>query len=162
MRKYLALCFNALFLLAVISCNPNRILDKNEKIPDGVWDRAKKLSFTVNIPDTSAAYDIYINVRNAGVYQFSNLFLFINTTLPDGRIARDTAECTLSDAKGEWLGDGLGDIWDNSILFKKNMHFPLKGNYTFELEQAMRTPLLPGIMDAGIRIEKISADGEKR
>jgi gliding motility-associated lipoprotein GldH len=51
------------------------------------------------------------------------------------------------------LGDGLGDIWDNRILLKDQVKFPQAGEYRFELYQAMRINPLPGIMDAGIRIE---------
>jgi len=93
-------------------------------------------------------------VRNAAGYQFSNLFIFFTTEMPNGKSERDTVELTLADERGKWLGDGLGDIWDNRILFKKNFRFPEKGIYTFKLEQAMRFNPLPQVMDVGIRIEK--------
>lgn len=109
------------------------------------------------IEDTSASYDLYINVRNAGTYSFSNLFLFLNTYTPDGALARDTIELVLADEQGQWKGDGMGDIWDNRILFKRGQRFLLPGNYRFELEQGMRIDPLPGIMDAGVRIEKAEA-----
>ncbi|MFM7726495.1 MAG: gliding motility lipoprotein GldH, partial [Flavobacteriales bacterium] len=102
----------------------------------------------------SATYNIDINLRNAGSYSFSNLFLFMNTYTPDGALARDTIELVLADDQGQWKGDGMGDIWDNRILFKKDQRFPMPGTYRFELEQAMRIDPLPGVMDAGIRIEK--------
>ena len=60
----------------------------------------------------------------------------------------------LADERGQWLGDGMGDIWDNRILFKKDFKFPQTGKYRFELEQAMRINPLPGIMDVGMRIER--------
>ena len=60
----------------------------------------------------------------------------------------------MSAPDGRWLGDGLGDIFDNRILFKEGVKFPQAGEYRFELFQAMRINPLPGIMDAGIRIEK--------
>ena len=60
----------------------------------------------------------------------------------------------LADEKGRWMGDGMGDLWDNRILFKKDFVFPHSGHYRFELEQAMRMDPLPGILDAGIRIEQ--------
>ena len=63
-------------------------------------------------------------------------------------------ELTLASPDGNWLGDGLGDIYDNRILFHRNVRFPQRGEYRFEIYQAMRLNPLPGIMDAGIRIEK--------
>lgn len=139
--------------MALVACDRNRIFEKNTEIPDMMWDKNNILKFDVDITDTVTPDNIYINVRNASQYQFSNLFLFFTTRIPDGKVARDTVELTLADEKG-WLGEGAGDIWDNRILFKKNFRFPQAGQYTFELEQAMRVNPLPLIMDAGIRIEK--------
>ena len=138
----------------LISCDSSRVFEQNKEISQSVWDQKNKVTFQVEIKDTIFPHNVYINVRNAGMYPFSNIFLFITTTLPDGKTARDTAECILADKEGKWLGSGLGDIWDNQILFKKDVHFPQAGVYQFEFEQAMRTNLLPGIMDVGIRIEK--------
>ena len=118
------------------------------------WDKDAPLTFLVDIKDTSQAYNVFVNVRNAGGYRFSNLYLFVNTIFPGGQIQRDTLECTLASPEGRWLGDGLGDIWDNRALFRERMRFPQSGRYTFEIEQAMRQNPLPQIMDVGLRIER--------
>jgi gliding motility-associated lipoprotein GldH len=39
-------------------------------------------------------------------------------------------------------------------LLNNNLYFPLKGNYRFEIEQAMREPVLEGVTDVGVRFEK--------
>lgn len=136
------------------SCDPKRVYEKNEKIANNNWDQNVPLVFLVNVTDTLHLHNVYVNVRNAGFYGFSNLFLFINTRFPQGQLERDTLECTLASPDGRWLGEGLGDIWDNRILFKKGVRFPQTGEYRFEFIQAMRINPLTGIMDAGIRIEK--------
>lgn len=141
-------------LICMTSCDPKRLYEKNEKIVNNNWDQNVPLVFLVNITDTAQPDNVYINVRNAGFYEFSNLFLFINTRFPQGQMERDTVECVLASPDGKWLGEGLGDIFDNRILFKKDVRFPQAGEYRFELIQAMRINPLPGIMDAGIRIEK--------
>ena len=69
-------------------------------------------------------------------------------------MSNDTLECILADEKGKWLGNGLGDIYDNQILFKKNVRFPLAGKYTFEIQHGMRADIVPLIMDVGLRIAK--------
>lgn len=148
--KYIAL----LFLFTLSSCDQNRLYEENKTIPDNLWDKSNIVSFEVDVQDTITPHHFYINVRNADGYPYSNLFMFITTKFPNGKIAKDTLECILADDKGKWLGDGLGDIWDNQIPFKKNVRFPLKGKYIFELEQAMRVDQLPLIMDVGLRIER--------
>ncbi len=119
-----------------------------------MWDAEKPLVFQTVITDTINPVNVYLNIRNAGAYPFSNIFLFLNTRFPQGQIDRDTVEIMLATPEGKWLGNGLGDIWDNQVLFKSNVRFPQKGEYRFELTQAMRMNPLPGIMDAGLRIEK--------
>jgi gliding motility-associated lipoprotein GldH len=143
-----------LYIILFTACDPSRVFDENKKIDDSIWDKDKPVVLQAMIDDTVTAYNVYINLRNAGVYPFSNIFMFINTKLPHGELYRDTLEVMLQTPEGKWMGDGLGDIWDNRILFKPNVRFPQKGEYRFELFHAMRVNPLPGIMDAGIRIEK--------
>jgi gliding motility-associated lipoprotein GldH len=141
-------------ILLLSSCDSNRVFEENKTIRDYNWDYNLPVTFTVDIVDTLSGHNMYLNVRNAGYYRFSNLFLFVNTILPQGQTLRDTVEITLSAPDGKWLGNGLGDIYDNRYLFRENFKFPQAGSYRFELIQAMRVNPLQGIMDAGIRIEK--------
>jgi len=152
MNRILIFCL----ILLIAACDSNRYFEENQTIKDHDWYIESPLVFLVPVTDTASAYNVYINVRNAGYYRYSNLYLFVNTTLPGGQLQRDTLECLLAAPDGKWLGDGLGDIWDNRIMFKRNVGFPEPGEYKFELIQAMRVNPLSGIMDAGIRIEKIT------
>ncbi len=140
--------------VAFFSCNRNRVYEKNTEIADGIWNVKDKVSFDVPITDTLSVNNIYINIRHTSLYLYRNLFLFIKTTAPSGASIRDTFEITLADEKGKWLGSGLGDIWDNQILYKRHVQFPYSGIYNFEIEQAMRRENLPFVMDIGLRIEK--------
>lgn len=136
------------------SCDNHRVFEENKTIRDYNWDYNLPMTFTVDIADTLNRHNMYLNVRNAGYYRFSNLFLFVNTILPQGQTLRDTVEITLSAPDGKWLGNGLGDIYDNRYLFRENFKFPQAGSYRFELIQAMRVNPLQGIMDVGLRVEK--------
>lgn len=127
-------------------------------IPDNIWDMNKPLVFDVPVNDTVNKYNIFLTIRNAGSYDFNNLYLFIDVKTPMKFTERDTMECILADADGKWLGEGLGDIWDNKILFKRNMKFQKPGTYEFTISQAMRIDSLPMIMDAGLSIERYSAN----
>ena len=130
------------------------VFEKNTVIPDNKWEMNNIVKLEAEIKDTISLNNIYINVRNAGGYQYSNLYLFLTTRTPHAGEARDTVELPLADERGKWYGNGSGDIWDNRILFKRNFRFPESGVYHFELQQAMRVNPLPQIMDVGMRIEK--------
>lgn len=157
----IVLCFFAVCILA--SCNKNVVFSKYERIEETKgWPAKQLISFETEMTDTNQLYNVYINVRNAETYPFKNLFMFLHTTYPNGTTSIDTIECVLANEQGHWLGKGLGDLYDNTILFKKNAHFKQAGKYKFAFEQTMRygnkneiDPLFL-IMDIGITIEKSS------
>jgi gliding motility-associated lipoprotein GldH len=141
-------------ILMFISCDSNRIFEEHISLKDGTWSARNKLQYNVAISDLLSRYNVYLNVRNGPEYQYSNLFVFMNTTYPDGKIARDTIELTLADYDGRWLGSGMGSVKFSKFLFQKNLQFKQTGNYRFTVEQAMRVSELKGIHDFGLRIEK--------
>lgn len=152
--RVLAFLLPVFICLFISSCDENRIYEENHEIPESVWSSGNGLKFDVDIKDSSVPTNFYINVRNADGYPFGNLYLFVKTTFPNGIISTDTLECVLADENGKWLGNGLGDIYDNQIPFKRNVRFPLPGVYTFEIKHGMRSDKIPLIMDIGLRIEK--------
>ena len=144
----------AVFFLLFSACDPNRVFEENTDIPEFSWDSKNKLSFEVNIDDTVSLHNLYVNVRHASHYPYANLYIFIVIKFPNGKLAKDTMECIFADQAGQWRGEGMGDIWDNQILWKPNIKFPIAGKYTFEYEHAMRPEQVPFIMDVGLRVEK--------
>lgn len=142
------------YCLLTTGCDHRRIFEENIDIPDYSWDVKNKLLFEVNIGDTVAFHNLYVNIRHASHYPFANLYMFITIKFPNGKLAKDTLECVFADESGQWKGDGMGDIWDNQILWKPKVKFPIPGKYTFEYEQAMRTDKVPYVMDVGLRVEK--------
>lgn len=151
---------NILFLITVViasftSCDSNRVYEKYIEVPDNVWKNTNKIKFEFEIEDTASLHNVFISVRHASFYQYNNLWLFVKSSAPNGKNDMDTVECILSDKTGRWLGEGMGDIWDFQMPWKMNVRFPVKGKYSVEYEQAMRINDLPGIMDMGIRVEKV-------
>ncbi|MEI7499229.1 MAG: gliding motility lipoprotein GldH [Bacteroidota bacterium] len=146
--------FVLLLIGIMISCDSKRIFEENFVVEKGTWNVKNKMKFEVNISDIKSRYNVYINIRNSPEYPYSNLYLFMSTFFPDGKIAHDTLELTLADYDGRWLGSGMGSIKFSRFLLQKGVLFKQKGTYRFELEQAMRVNNLKGIRDIGLRIEK--------
>ncbi len=153
-RIVLVLAAGVGFSAALAGCDSSRLFEDNKTIPDDTWNVNNIVSFDVDVKDTATPNNFYINVRNASCYPNSNLYLFITTKFPNGKMSRDTVECQLADETGKWLGDGSGDIWDNRILFKKKTRFPMTGRYTFFYQHAMWLENMPCLMEIGMRIEK--------
>lgn len=153
MQNKLALFWGTCLLLALVGCG-EVMYQNSQPIPNKNWEIADTISFDVNVTDTLSGYDFYIDLRTEATYPYANIYLFVNTTFPSGKTANDTVECILADKTGRWLGNGLGDVIDNHILFKQNIRFPRTGIYSFTFEQGMREEALPAILDVGISIEK--------
>jgi gliding motility-associated lipoprotein GldH len=147
--------FILLMITVLSSCgNKNVIFDENVIIQNAAWDNQDYPYFDVNVEDTLSAYNFYLNIRHLENYRYSNFYMFLHTTFPDGNQTHDTVELVLAYPDGRWIGKGSGSMRDNNILLNNNLYFPLKGNYRFEIEQAMREPVLEGVTDVGVRFEK--------
>lgn len=142
------------FISLIASCDPNRFYEDNREITGGVWDMNQRLSFDIEVPDTTAKYNLYFNVRNTDDYPFSNLYVFAHIDFPNGKKGVDTVELPLTNPDGSWIGTGQGDVHDCQLIFRKDVRFPVAGKYHMEVEQAMRMEKLPGIKDFGVRIER--------
>jgi gliding motility-associated lipoprotein GldH len=141
-------------LLLFSACNKGVIFNDYTRIGETTgWARNIPIKFDIDIKDTNQLYDIYVNVRQATGYPYSNLFLQLKTNYPNKTVFADTLECLLANERGEWLGDGAGDLWDNKILFKKNVKFHQVGIHTFTFTQGMRLDPLPLILDVGMTVE---------
>jgi gliding motility-associated lipoprotein GldH len=147
---FIVLCF----MMLLTSCNKNVVFSKYHTFKNNEWHASDKAVFDVDITDTQSLNNINLMVRHADSYPYNNLFLFVTTKYPDGKILKDTMEIILANSKGEWQGSGAGDIFDFKIPVKKNVRCPLAGKYEFTFEQAMRVDPLPLIMDFGFEIEK--------
>jgi gliding motility-associated lipoprotein GldH len=153
--------FKTAFLLILLlpassiffACNSNQFYEKNTVIKNNSWYFKDSKVFEVELKDSLKIYNFYINVRNTIDYKYANLYLFINSELPDGKIAKDTVEFQIADYQGKWLGKGSGKFRYNSFLLRKNISFNKKGLYKFNLVHAMRSDSLKGIADVGIRID---------
>ncbi|MDR1779477.1 MAG: gliding motility lipoprotein GldH [Tannerella sp.] len=145
--------FAAIALACCLSCSQTVFYEQYQIIEGEAWSKENEFFFTFNIDDNTAAYDIYINVRNNNNYPYTNLWLFCSEEQPVGPIVRDTIECMLSDDFGKWYGTGIS-IFNLKIPIRTGYHFPHKGQYTFGIRQGMRENRLRGIEEIGLTIEK--------
>ena len=128
--------------------------NKSTVIPEAEWAVGNRVVFDVPIVDTLSVYEFGLGLRHLENYRYSNLFVFLHTRMPNGNVTHDTIECTLATPEGRWIGKSSGSMRDLTIPLNENLLFPLKGTYHFEIEQAMREPVLKGISDIGLYIEK--------
>ncbi|PIF06320.1 MAG: gliding motility lipoprotein GldH [Draconibacterium sp.] len=155
MRKIMALAAGVwVFAAFIVSCDTNRIFEKNINLPDEGWDKDTAVVFEIPVKDTLQSQNMYINLRNDIRYKYSNLWLFISIVEPGSKILTDTFEIVLADPAGKWLGEGLGGVKDSEVIFKRHIYFPVSGTYEVRFQQGMREDVLTGITNIGLRLEK--------
>jgi gliding motility-associated lipoprotein GldH len=140
------------------ACSGKTVYSKYQSFENNEWYAKNKAVFELDITDTQSLNNISLMIRHADTYPYSNVFLFVTTSYPDGKVLSDTMEVMLANDKGEWQGSGMGDIFDLKVPIKKNVRFPLGGHYKFEFQQAMRVDPLPMILDFGLEIQKSTAE----
>jgi gliding motility-associated lipoprotein GldH len=142
--------------ITFLSCNRKVVSEDYHQLKGAEWHQDSIQVFGINITDSTKIYNLSLNVRNEGTYQYSNLWLFVAIIPPSGKEHKDTVELTLANPAGKWLGSGLGDLYERKYPYKQNIFFPEKGDYTIKVRQGMRTDneILKGIHDIGICFEK--------
>lgn len=151
--KYSIILFFLVFFF--LSCDKNFEYEQIFPIKGESWNHNNILHFDVNISDTTNPFNILIDIRNSGKYPYSNIFFFITTHSPNGNMVKDTFEIKLADDRGKWFGNGMGNLYNYQAYYIKNIKFPFKGVYTFDIQHAMWNEDLKGISDIGLRLEKI-------
>lgn len=149
--------FVVLLAIVLASCqDQSAIVDTNIELDKHNWSYTEKVKIPLSIESADIPYNLYLNLRHTSDYKYSNIFLLIHITGPDGKKSTERREFKLALPDGEWLGSGSGNLYSYQILFKEDFKFPLKGKYIIELEQNMRDNPLDHITDAGIRVERVA------
>lgn len=146
--------FSIAIMFVFLSCNPNVVYDKFQTLPKSGWNKDSLVVFEIPVKDTIQNQNLYINVRNDISYKYSNLWLFIKIVQPGSAAVSDTFEITLADPSGKWLGEGLSGVKTKQTLYKRNIYFPISGNYKVNIQQGMRENILLGVTDIGLKLEK--------
>ena len=150
-------------VVSYVSCDSNRVFDEYRALKKNSWTQSDSLGFKFQINDTLSRNNIYINIRNNKNYQFSNIYLITHVVFPNGKKIVDTLQYEMTDKNGNFLGKGISEIKHSKLLLKENIIFPISGQYSISIWQAMRRNgavkginKLHGISDVGLRIEKVN------
>ena len=139
-------------LLATACSNSNTIYNSHTAIANEGWESYTSKDFTIAVP-AQDHYDINLFLRHSSIYQYSNLWLFVDYISPDSAITTDTINVTLADAYGNWKGNS----WGSAHQIEQNIAHKLpldSGIYTIKLSQAIREHKLKGISNIGLSVTK--------
>ena len=153
MKQTLPYLAALLLSLLFASCGGDVFYSEYAQVDEHGWLPADSAAFTVQVDDTLQPFNFLIEVRNGVEYPYSNTFLFLGTTFPDGSHAQATLEFPLADPSGQWYGKRTGRYVDTRYYFRRNARFPMPGTYRFALTNGMRDSAITDLRSIGLRIE---------
>ncbi len=144
-----------LIILVAISCSQKDTYLKYFTVNETGWSKDSLYVFDIQVNDSAAIYNLYVNIRNRGEYPYENLWLFLEKITPDSVVSCDTIEFYLADDRGKWLGTGIGSTFEMPVLYQQKIRFQTAGKYSYKITQGMRDSILTGISEIGMRLEKV-------
>ena len=150
-----------IFLLIIagsclLSCTQVDVFEKNVAIPKSEWRYDYQPAFQFTINDTGSLYNLYIVLRHTDSYRYNNIWLNVGTQSPGDSVRYQRFDLQLGTDANGWEGTGMGDIWElRKTITNGPFKFNRPGNYNFTVAQVMRENPLAGVMNVGVRVEKV-------
>lgn len=143
----------SVFLLPMLfACSEAPLFEKVYSFDNREWKQDQKMHFEVDIQDTSKVYDFTVLVRTTTDFKFNNLWMFMKTIAPDGSSGREPIQMYITNPDGSWIGTKSGSTVETPLYFKARK-MPLKGKYTFILEQGITDSKVTEILDLIMRVD---------
>ncbi len=148
--------FLSIFLMSgFISCKQVNVYEYNTNIPLQKWNAKFSADGSFVIKDTAALYNIYIVLRHLDSYKYNNIWLNVGLAQGKDSLYFQKLNLTLGDDASGWEGVGMNDIWEvRKLINGRPKKFVKAGEYHFRIFQVMRDNPLPGVLSAGLRVEK--------
>ena len=140
-------------LSLIVSCTEQAYYNKSFSFSKNNWNEKVKPQFKVEIKDTTKTFNFLLTIRPTD-YEFSNCWIYINSTSPNKSKAREPFEIKIANPDGTWIGKKSGTIVENVLIFKQRK-FPMKGTYYFTIEQAVIQENLNEVLDIGLRLDEV-------
>lgn len=147
--------------LLLVACSDSTVYSEFQQTGSKGWNQEQVMEFSFPAPDTLSKHDLFLYVRNDDQYPYRNLFLITTINFPTGQVIKDTLEYEMAHPDGRWMGEGLGSLRENKLWYKEAITFPSAGDYTVEVQHAIRKngqvdgdQVVPGITDVGLEVVK--------
>ncbi len=158
--KRLTYIAHTVFLLACgmlcFSCGSSYDYEAHYPLKGEAWNMEDQPAFVFEIKDTSTPYAFKLNFRYTDLFPYQDIFLFLQTTFPDGSCSQDTLHCFLFEADGKPLGKGqrIKELEVNYSLLR----FPMPGKYAMRFTQGLRTDKVKGVASFGMALKKTAIE----
>lgn len=139
-------------ILLFQSCGDSALYDQVHSFEDKSWDKSDTAVFNLEVEDTVQRHDFILSLRTTRDYAYSDLWMYLHITAPDGTTSKVAQKMPLARPDGSWIGKVSGSLVESRLRFDSKP-FPLKGEYEFKLVNATQEESIDEILDVGLRIE---------
>lgn len=161
MSNKLFISMGFIFFYLFQSCGENGVYYENSKNLNAGWQVKDTIKFNFTEKQKLIGFhNMYFILRNNNEYPYRNIYLLTKLKTPNGKEKVDTLEYQLAAASGEWLGDGMGSVKQNKLMYKNQISFRDSGDYQLEIVHGMRDEILKGIEGISLLIDKTKNDKE--
>lgn len=142
-------------LISFFSCQESSAIYDSKKPLNNSWGQKKEIDFHFSGEEQGERVSMFFVLRNNNEYPFSNIYLFTELKAPQGQKIIDTLEYQVAYPDGKWIGSGMGEIKQNTFIYKENIALKDTGEYQLKVKQAMRENPLVGLEDISLIVEKV-------
>lgn len=136
----------------IFSCDDDVYYKQAIDIENAAWSYSEILDFEFEIRDTSAYFDLVLDVKHDVDFTYENTYVKITTVFPSGEQVTDQVSLQLADELDQWEGDCSGNLCRVSIILQNNVFFKEAGSYKLAVEQFNRVDPLQGIQSMELKI----------
>lgn len=156
MRPLRLSLYLSVLILGLVSCGDQHFFSEKGEVPPDGWNFADTLIYDFVIDDTTARYDIQLDVEHGSEYNYQNLYLQIFTQFPDGKELDQSLSMDLADSKGAWYGNCSGSTCNLHVVLQQNAIFDQIGVHTLKITQYMRHEPVEGIHTVSLVLDEAS------
>jgi gliding motility-associated lipoprotein GldH len=118
-----------------------------------IWNRFNIIEFEVPVHENDV-FDFKLFLRHHTDFPYDKLFVNITFYSPGGDIRSKDYTFDLKDYRGDWLANGMGELWDLEILIRKEMPFYENGICKVRIENKYPKFDTPDIIEVGLIVQK--------
>ena len=145
----------ASLLILVSSCGSRLVFKEYHKFENVSWNRFDIVKFEVPVT-AGDELDFFLFVRHHTDFPYDKLYANITFYSPSGEMRSADYSFNLKDGKGNWLADGLGELWDIELPIRQNMKFEKTGICEVLIENNYSHSTTPGLVEVGLIARKSS------
>lgn len=143
-------------LLQLYACSGGYWYRHFEKVSGYIWEKQHIVVFEIPVKEPMPLLKTTLALRYGDGYEHNDLNVRALLESPSGKTTTLEAQFAIKDLKGEYVGKGMGELWDTQVELPEITELPEVGTYRLSLQHAMPEPEVFFVVDLGVLIKDIS------